>query len=124
MDETIEKNLELMKNSERGGMQRLLMKESFGGNAGFWRNCSCAGANFYYNRKTGEIVYFENVQNVPRYIVENFNESFFIVALEPKTWKTRIINYRAPERLSARVKKNLEEAVRLYNQEFGFGEVY
>lgn len=122
MNETIEKNLELMKSNERGGMHRLLMKESFGGNAGFWHNCSCAGANFYYDRKTGEIKYFENIQNVPKHIIENFDGGIFRVALETKTWKMHIVDYWAPKESSTTAKKNLEDAVRLYNKEFGFSE--
>ena len=111
-----------MKNNERGGMEHLLMNESFGGNAGYWHNYSCAGANFYYDKNTGEIVYFGNIPNVPKYIVENFNWHIFRVALDIKAWKEHIVNYRVPKEASKTARKNLEQSVKLYNKEFGFSE--
>ncbi|MEM2713879.1 MAG: hypothetical protein QXE64_02075 [Candidatus Pacearchaeota archaeon] len=52
-------NLKKMFNSERGGMYYLLMKESVGGNAGYYGDKPCVAANFLYNEK-GEIVEFTN----------------------------------------------------------------
>lgn len=71
MTETIQKaiiqsNLELMISSERKGMACALRYESMGGNAGFTsEGHPCCGANFRFDRNTGEIIYFGNSQDVP-----------------------------------------------------------
>lgn len=122
MEEIIEKNLKKMRGVERGEMQYLLMRESFGGNAGFWKNCSCACTNFFYDKKNGEIIYFGNIQDVPKDIVKNYNEHRFRIALDNKIWKIRIADYKAPKKASRKARENLEETVRRYNKEFGFGE--
>ncbi len=56
-----------MRSEKRGGMMEVTRKESIGGNAG----ASHLGINFYYNKETGEIIYFGNIQHVPKYILEN-----------------------------------------------------
>ena len=59
MTNPIEKNLEKML-GENNGMNKLLMTESMGGNAGYYKGKSCFAANFYYNGDTGEIEEFTN----------------------------------------------------------------
>lgn len=122
MKEIVKKNLEKMCGSNEGDMQSLLAVESFGGNAGVWRNCSCAGANFYYDGYDGEIVYFGNIQDVPRHIVEDFKWDVFRVALDVKKKKLHIVDYKASKEISEYARGNLEESVKLYNKEFGFDE--
>ena len=41
-------------------MLKLLMNESIGGNAGYYKGKSCYAANFHYNGDTGEIDRFTN----------------------------------------------------------------
>lgn len=48
-------------------MKSLLGGESLGGNAGR----DHLAANFYYNKETGEIIYFGNIQDVPEKILDN-----------------------------------------------------
>ena len=57
----VKKNLKLMRSNRGGGMVKSIMTESLGGNAGAFHQ----GINFYYNKETGEIVYFGNIQDVP-----------------------------------------------------------
>ena len=55
----IEKNLEKMLGISNE-MSKLLMTESMGGNAGFYKGKPCFAANFHYNGITGEIEEFTN----------------------------------------------------------------
>ena len=80
-EELIQKNLEMMAGCRIGGMKRLLMFESFGGNAGYCGREPCAAANFYYNAETGEIVCFGNHQDVSQDIREKYQVGFFRVTL-------------------------------------------
>lgn len=130
MKEIIEKNLKLIKGVEIGEMQHLLNDESMGSNAGFWKNCSCAGANFFYDKNTGEIKYFGNIQHVPEAIKSKYSEACFRVAMDIGRWKENIMKqhivnifyYEPLKNPPARARNTLEECVRLYNQEFGFSE--
>ncbi|MBU2589626.1 MAG: hypothetical protein KKF52_00990 [Nanoarchaeota archaeon] len=120
MKEIIEKNLELMRSSKKGGMSELLCNESLGGNAGVYKNCSCAGANFYYDKNTGEIIYFGNIQSVPKDIVNNYEQHYFRVALDLWKDKTYIVNFKAPTEASKKAKQTLEETVKEFNSKYGF----
>jgi len=120
MKEIIEKNLGLMISSNEGGMSNLLCNESLGGNAGFYKNCSCAGANFFYDKFTGEIIYFGNIQNVPKEIVKRYPEYHFRIALDLWNNKTHIINFKAPRGTTKEAKKTLEETAKEFNKKYGF----
>ncbi|MBW2993742.1 hypothetical protein KY317_04170 [Candidatus Woesearchaeota archaeon] len=141
MNKIVEKNLEKMTVRGKGNMIDLLFGESYGGNAGTWQDYSCAGANFFYNPVTGEIMYFENIQHVPKDIVRNYSEHIFRLAVKfPKRRhsilnhlkhligmecegfhiKYQIIDYSAPEDAAPAAQRNLEETVKVYNERHGF----
>ncbi len=77
IEEIVEKNLQLMKSCERGGMGYLLERESIGGPA-----CGPghSGANFYFDVETGEFHYFGNEPSVPQEIMEKYTHGCFKVA--------------------------------------------
>ena len=62
-------------------LSQKILEESFGGNAGSYKGVSCAGANFYYDKMTGEIMYFGNMQNVPEGIRNSFIHGTFRIAI-------------------------------------------
>ncbi len=129
MNGIVGKNLELMTGTGEWHMKDLLLKESFGGNAGFYRTrsggkeraCSCAATNFFYDAKTGEIACFANVQDVPRDIVSRYAEGTFKVALDAfNTWKTRIVGAYTKRGSSGQALKNIKDSVREYNSRYSF----
>jgi hypothetical protein len=82
MEQLIHKNLELMNSEQDGGMEILLRRESFGGNAGHEPDGRpCAGANFYFDGKTGELITFTN--KAPENIRQVYLKGVFIVAKDP-----------------------------------------
>lgn len=121
MNSTVSKNLEMMAGSERGQMQSLISKESMGGNAGTEDGRPCLGANFFYDLQTGEIKYFENIQNVPWGIVNKYSAGTFRIAIDtPNTWKLKIINTYLKEGTAKEATENLEQSVELYNKQYGY----
>ena len=115
MDEqTVSRNLEKMLGNEEGDMTRLLGQESFGGNAGRHKGCLCAGANFYYNNETGEILYFGNDR--PERIAENPRATFKVALSIPPNPFIKIVettyHQAVPEQ---RVKDIIQRSVDEYN---------
>ncbi|MEM4271715.1 MAG: hypothetical protein QXD13_01345 [Candidatus Pacearchaeota archaeon] len=126
-DKTIIKgNLEKMESSEDGGMNFLVPKESIGGNAGIWeRKYPCAVANFYYDNRTGGIIYFGNYPNA---LLNDFSkEGSFKIAINTfelgkkrKSKKSyRILRLEAHES-SETAREVLEETRKVYNERYGF----
>ncbi|MEM4318711.1 MAG: hypothetical protein QW244_01735 [Candidatus Pacearchaeota archaeon] len=76
-------NLKKMFNAERGGMYHLLMRESVGGNAGYYEDRPCVAANFLYNEK-GEIVEFTNYREGR----EKLYKGTFRIVVNPKGKKS------------------------------------
>ena len=119
MNPTVRKNLERMTGKREGDMFPAIIGESIGGNAGRYNNQPCMGANYYFDANTGEIKYFGNWQNVPEQIRENFQKGTFRIALDITQWKQRIVEYLTHKKpISNIAKKNLEETVRAYNENF------
>jgi len=125
----IDKNLELMISNEPGGMYEVLIGESMGGNAGRFGNYLCAGANFYFNENTGEIIYFGNIQNVPDPIVDNCADGIFRVAWCMESNKYLIIEtcldlwkheWSEEIKISEDAKNILEQSVNEFNKKYGF----
>lgn len=113
--EIVEGNLAKMLGGKKGEMQYLLIRESRSGNAG----TNCSAANFYFDKETGEIKYFGNMQDVPKDIVNSSVKGIFIVWLDPDLkQKSRIIEkiydlYQSDPNSPVRI--NLRESVRRYN---------
>ena len=93
--EIIRENLELMVLGKAGGMANSLHKESMGGNAGYTRDGHpCRGANFHFDRNTGEIIYFGNCQNVPATVKtapQNAEGTFRIAINLSRQWRSEIV---------------------------------
>lgn len=121
----VEKNLERMINPYEGGMVGLLFEESIGGNAGDWNGFPCAGANFVFDKNTGEILYFENFQALPQEL-KNKPRGVMKVALDVRGelgGDFRIISYQLDEKkLYKSVQNNIEESIRRFNYEYGFSD--
>lgn len=70
-------NLSMMYGAS-SAMSRLLQNESIGGNAGQYnkdgQSYPCAGANGFYDSKTGAIKVFENPRSVPERLVRTSND--------------------------------------------------
>lgn len=120
----IEKNLEQMELCEYGGMTALLNEESMGGSAGTYKNMPCSGANFAYDRKTGEILFFEVPQRLPEEF-RNCSVGLFRIA----RYFSRDLNAGKSKQIiigafyscdSKRARKNLKETIKRYNQEKWF----
>jgi len=107
MEHLINKNLELMKSEEDGGMEILLHKESFGGNAGHALDGRpCAGANFYFDDKTGEFITFTN--KAPENIRQLYIKGVFIVAKDQQKREKEVLSSYV-----IKVKPNLLEKLEL-----------
>jgi hypothetical protein len=116
MDEVIvQKNYRKMIGSEEGEMQRLLVEESFGGNAGFHNGKSCAAANFYYNPKTGEINIFGNFQDVPENIKKKSLDGTFVLTESHGHPVGKIIKLDAQSNLQSEAYSNLLVSAGTYN---------
>ena len=119
LENIIKENLKLMRSQEKGGMKYLLMEESIGGNAGHNR----AALNFYFCQKTGKIVYFGNIQNVPKEIKNKYPNGAFVVEIFPKDFSHKIVelfiwNYLGFKINNAAV-EILKATMDAYNKEFG-----
>lgn len=78
----VEKNLDRMRSTKEGGMEFTLLRESIGGNAGCYEGIPCGGANFRYDKNTGLILYFGNIQDLPREILPISVEGTFRVPVD------------------------------------------
>lgn len=81
LDPVVKENLMAMLGVQDGGMRALLMQESFGGYAGFYKGRSATGANFYCD-ENGKIILFGNLQNVPPEIRNRYKKATFRVTSE------------------------------------------
>ncbi|MEW6407515.1 MAG: hypothetical protein AB1465_02385 [Patescibacteria group bacterium] len=112
----IEQNLVKMKPG--GEMNNLLAFESMGGNAGGvemeGRYYPCIGMNGYFDRHTGEIKVFGNIQEVPEEIRDGSNYEGFIFRITSPSYDD-IINKRRAYKLiiSVHYKDSLGRKVRL-----------
>lgn len=109
-------------------MIRLLMTESLGGNAGTvqidGKEYTCAGANGFANRETGEILIFENYQNVPAEIRESAEPFLLKVAIvgkdlspvNPRNNNPKVVNFLNKENFSKIGKQAIEEAIDQFNE--------
>ena len=123
MNPIVKKNLKLMRSNKEGGMAQLISNESIGGNAG----ASHLGINFYYNKETGEIVYFGNIQHVPAKIVANplYVEGSFSYYINFGISKKMLfhdskidqIHYNVKDTKQARI--NLALSAKFYNELYG-----
>ena len=112
-------NLGLMKSNSQGGMVRLFNAESAGGNAKAYGMYVAAGTNFIFDSKTGEIVYFENPQDIPKEIKKNYNAyGIFRIATDRKGNK-RIIEIYFEGQVSEKVKSVIKSSADEYNKRFG-----
>ncbi|MBI2672288.1 hypothetical protein HYX16_05115 [Candidatus Woesearchaeota archaeon] len=132
----IEKNLKKMTNNSEGSMLKLMGKESWGGNAGRWKGLPCVGANFIYDPETGEILYFENPQTIPKEL-KGFAEGTLRIVrdiyfekdstlkkiIQNGTEKCRIIDSYLPKPISEEAKENLEISIEEYNKRYGFSDI-
>lgn len=125
INEVVEKNLQLMKSSEIGGLYYLSSNESVGGNAGFWEGCSCYCANFCYNPDSGEIKYFGNFQSIPAEVIEGTRIGSFIMAITemkftpPCSMKDLIIRSSFKAK-TEEAQSNLERTIVEYNEKYGY----
>ena len=125
MNRIVEKNLELMTSRGDGGMEALLRFESWGGNAGIWEGMTCAGANFYYDMSSGEIVVFSNY---PVELGPGHGEGLFRIAREVLR-KEDLLNGNEPKKLivgtfiheeESAAAEILHQTVEEYNRRYGF----
>lgn len=114
MNDIVRLNIKKMKGNEKGDLMPLIMGESFGGNAGRYQGNPCVGANFYFDRQSGEIKYFENCQNVPDEIRNQHREG--ILTLVFKDNYLKVIDAKF-SRASDNARKVLEETMVQYNHE-------
>ena len=141
MERIVENNLKLMLSVESGGMQLLISRESMGGNADSWNNYPCVAARFNYDSETGEIVYFGNIQDLPKKIRNlNLASGLFRIAINSapypeynflqRIWynffsyrvdSDYIIEYIPDDgEISDRAMNNLEKTIESYNNLYGF----
>ena len=106
--------------AEQGGMHKVISLESIGGNAGFWNKHPCAGANFQYECKTGKIIIFGNIQDIPDKIRKTSEMGTFSIAVNIKIGKLRIINTYINQNCIKETKEILEKTVEEYNKRYGF----
>ena len=98
----------------------------------FWEGLPCLGANFFYERQDGEILFFTNhpYWKLPDKIKRNWRypeEGTFRIAVDIRigpliegTGKKRIVDIRIPGSIPDEAKYNIEETVRIYNEQYGF----
>jgi len=122
LDETvINRNLEMLNQD----MINLLNTESIGGNAGTvdigGKKYSCGGANGYANPETGEIIVFDNIQDIRNKKIIEENVDFTLrVAMD---WQTgqfiKIVNFMVTtynkNKLSDKAKLTIEAAINRWN---------
>jgi len=117
-------NLRLMLDPEysrnSGNLASLLLHESFGRTQveKSGKKYPVGAANFFYDGKTGKIVFFGNWQDVPKNIRQNFNEGMLILALMSslnERPRVGILSYHIARDTSPEAKSNLEETIRMYN---------
>jgi len=120
MENTIvTKNLERMLYKKEGGMQYLLCNESVGGNAGEFNNNPCAGANFLFNKLTGEIRKFTNEDSSNEFLVGGIFRVVVNVDLgiQGDCPFQPIVYLFTDYQISKTARSNIEESVKRYNAE-------
>jgi len=124
----VRKNLVRLAGRRDGDMQPRFGFESLGGNAGSWNGYSCMATRFYYDPKHGEIKYFGNMDTVPENIRAKYPDETLRIAVDAKgqlehndyhKWGL-IIGDTLPHDLPDHARKNIYDAIRLYNERFGF----
>ncbi len=114
----VNRNLEkLLKEGDK-----VLLRESFGGNGGYHNGNPCAGLNFKFDEDTGEITYFGNAPGtngifrveLKKIGEEEYQRVFQIIQISIKNGMQyiKIENANLPEK----TKSVLEETVKSYNQ--------
>jgi hypothetical protein len=138
-NEIIKRNLEKLISRNEGDMLYLGMgnPESMGGNAESWNDLPCFGANFFYEHQSGELLYFTNdpLWYLPDKIKRDWKEPMegsFRIAFDLRcdlsdkanplkgSFKYRIIGMTIHPNVPNEAKHNLEETVRVYNEQHGF----
>lgn len=122
----VSKNLEKM-NSE---MMPLVMNESIAGNAGIMatnsNEYSCAGANGWADKNSGEIFIFGNIQNIPQEIMDRAEEFTFRVGMFTKNNSSKntpkIIEFLEKEKFSVQARLSIEESIRQFNENISLKE--
>lgn len=113
-------NLERMRNTEEGGMEACLMGESMGGNAGFYKGLPCGGANFRYNERTGLILCFGNIQDLPRDIISISADGTFRVPVDSgSNSPVGVSEVYLEGNPSENAEKVIRETVERYNHQCG-----
>ena len=115
---------EIINSFREGKWKKILMQESFGGNAGFNK----AGINSFIEKDTGKIIAFGNSQNLSKDIITNINYTNALftynfgnsltnllkkVDLKPEFFET----VSAPG-ASEQALNNLKEAISRFNEEY------
>lgn len=105
-------------------MKSLLLRESFGGNAGSieinGERYSCAGANGYADPDTGEIIIFANIQNISdRSIIDNKTSFSLRVAIDSNGKFFKIVDFVeiSDKRLSPKGMITLNNCIDNWNQQ-------
>ncbi len=117
-----ELNLALMegkniKSTEVQSMPQLIMMESFGGDGKFYKSIyPIIRANFLHSKKSGRILTFNVVQNLPNYDTNGYGPGYFDVACTIKSpYKHKIIKSEFAPLLNKKAREALELGVYWYN---------
>ena len=101
-------------------LRSLLSSESIGGNAGRvvidGTRFNCGGANGFLNPATGEILIFENIQNVPLEIRKRGTEFTFRVAVDRKLNPFRIVSVYYDVETLPSVREIIDRTIAQWNQ--------
>lgn len=110
----VKRNLQMMRGTMPGQMQELLNQESWGGTAGYTIDGRrCAGARFYADRNTGQIIYFVNYE-VPQFVPDFYTSGMFRVAAD-KEFRQEIIKTSFDKDISEAAKETIRKSAELYN---------
>ena len=115
IEKIIAENLALMNSSKEGGMERLGITESFGGNAGKYQGNPCIVANFYFDAESGKIQIFGNMQDLPTSITSAFPDGSY-----RQTLGNQIVGLGIPRNTAEQAKQNLLNSAQRYNSQKGF----
>ncbi len=130
MQAIIDQNLELMttiSSEPDGSFMGCVVNESAGGNAGrYKKRYLCVGANYHYDKNTGEVLYFMAGTSPERKLDEERGKgSIFRVAIQDiaiglELLKFRIVGHKILEDSENLADKVLIATVKQYNERFGF----
>ncbi len=126
MENIIQKNLERLTGRGEGDMPKATESESIGGTKDS-EGRPCFGANFYYDSKSGEIVFFGVEPNVPKDILLKYSHGIFRIALDVKlthrpnaTGKNRIISHHFDFKINDYLKDVFSKTIQEYNERYAF----